>query len=333
MPDADSPGLQVEGGSLPVGDVVRLLDQHLADVVELLGGDKCGDGRDVVHDDGRGRGVTLGKSKRRGRHAPVLPGSSHNRRPRRRGTSPRRTAPATRRRSGSARTRRPSSSARARRSPCRRARASCTSSPASQDLQAPLHRQGRGSLQDLQDGHRGRVAADRLLPVQRGRPRQVRHLVVDKSGPLPTKIRPGRGTNGLERSLVTPGKPVPIKGSNGTVTVSCNACRAARPGSVIRRCGSKRSGVADRADVELELDLVRDEHAAGLERGVPGEAPVLAVDGDVTLEADPDVAERVLSGAGLLEDDRDRLGGALDGQVAGDASSRRRRARRTSRRR
>ena len=33
-----------------------------------------------------------------------------------------------------------------------------------------------GSLQDVQDGDRGRVAAERLLPVQRGRPRQVRDL-------------------------------------------------------------------------------------------------------------------------------------------------------------
>ena len=53
------------------------------------------------------------------------------------------------------------------------------------------------------------------------------------------------------------------------------------------------SGVADRGDVELELDLVGDEDAAGLERGVPGEAPVLAVDGGLALEADADVAERV----------------------------------------
>ena len=45
--------------------------------------------------------------------------------------------------------------------------------------------------------------------------------VVDKSGPLPTKIRPAHGTNGLSVPWVTPGKPVPIKGPNGTVTVSC----------------------------------------------------------------------------------------------------------------
>ena len=85
---------------------------------------------------------------------------------------------------------------------------------------------------------------------------------------------------------------------------------------------SDRSGGADRRDVELELDLLGDEDAAGLERGVPGQAPVLAVDGGATLEADAQVAERVLGGTGLLEDDRDGLGDVLDGQVAGDRPSR-----------
>ena len=83
--------------------------------------------------------------------------------------------------------------------------------------------------------------------------------------------------------------------------------------------GSEReSGVLDGGDVELQLDLLGDEHAAGLERGVPGEAPVLAVDGDLALEAHAEVAERVLSGAGLLEHDGDGLAGVLDGQVTGD---------------
>src|SRR5262245_17486665 len=58
-------------------------------------------------------------------------------------------------------------------------------------------------------------------------------------------------------------------------------------------CVWRSSGVADRGDVELELDLLGDEDAAGLERGVPGQAPVLAVDGRAALEADAQVAERV----------------------------------------
>src|SRR5262245_20174108 len=35
----------------------------------------------------------------------------------------------------------------------------------------------------------------------------------------------------------------------------------------------------DELDVELELDVVADRHSPGLERGVPLDAPVLAVDG------------------------------------------------------
>src|SRR4029078_13124274 len=80
---------------------------------------------------------------------------------------------------------------------------------------------------------------------------------------------------------------------------------------------SSRS-VGDRGDVDLELDLVRDQEAAGLERGVPGQAPLLAVQGGAALEAEAGVAERGLGGAGQLEVDRDRLGDVLDGQVAGD---------------
>ena len=85
-----------------------------------------------------------------------------------------------------------------------------------------------------------------------------------------------------------------------------------------RRLGRIGSGALDRADVEVQLDPLGDEHAAGLERGVPGQAPVLAVDGGAALEADAQVAEGVTGRAGLLELDRDRLGDALDGQVAGD---------------
>src|SRR5215212_4537502 len=78
------------------------------------------------------------------------------------------------------------------------------------------------------------------------------------------------------------------------------------------------SGVLDRGDLELEDDLVADEDAAGLERGVPGDAVVLAADRDRALEADALVAERVLSGALELEGHRDPVRHVLDGQVAGD---------------
>src|SRR4051812_12757165 len=84
-------------------------------------------------------------------------------------------------------------------------------------------------------------------------------------------------------------------------------------------CGARRaSGLLDGRDVELEADLVGDEHAAGLERGVEGDAPVLAVDRGGALEAGADVAERVLGEAGELEGHGDRLGGVADREVTGD---------------
>ena len=89
--------------------------------------------------------------------------------------------------------------------------------------------------------------------------------------------------------------------------------------------GSAGVGGADGGDLELEDDLLADEDAAGFERGVPVDAPVLAVDRGGALEADALVAVGIDGGAGVLEVDGDRLGDALDGQVAGDPVVRRRR--------
>src|SRR3954447_21370886 len=97
---------------------------------------------------------------------------------------------------------------------------------------------------------------------------------------------------------------------------------AARPPLRERWTGRMRFGAAsgglDGRDLELERDLLAHQHAAGLQRGVPGDAPVLAVDGDAALEADPVVAERVLGGALELQRDGHGLRDVLDGQVAGD---------------
>src|SRR3954449_13624856 len=82
--------------------------------------------------------------------------------------------------------------------------------------------------------------------------------------------------------------------------------------------GATRSGVVGSADgrnLELQRDLLADEHAPGLQRRVPGHAEVLAVDRGPALESDAMVAERVDGGAGVVEIDRDRLGDALDGEV------------------
>src|SRR6476469_7338696 len=84
------------------------------------------------------------------------------------------------------------------------------------------------------------------------------------------------------------------------------------------RVKQEDSGALAGRDVELQLDLLGDQHAAGLERGVPGQVPVLAVDRGRTLEADAQVAEGVTRRAGGLELEGDRLRDALDGQVAGD---------------
>src|SRR5689334_12163244 len=77
------------------------------------------------------------------------------------------------------------------------------------------------------------------------------------------------------------------------------------------------SGGLDRRDVELEDDLLADEDATGLERGVPLDAPVTTVDGRAALEAGAQVAERVACGAGVLPGDRHRLGDILEGEVPG----------------
>src|SRR4051794_25748725 len=77
-----------------------------------------------------------------------------------------------------------------------------------------------------------------------------------------------------------------------------------------------RSGVLDGGDLELERDLVAHQETTGLERGVPGHAVVAAVDRHGPFEAQTQVAERVGRRALVRERDRDRVGHALDGQVA-----------------
>src|ERR1044071_7636670 len=91
-----------------------------------------------------------------------------------------------------------------------------------------------------------------------------------------------------------------------------------RPRSMIWPRGST-SGALDRRDVEVQLDLVGNEDATGLQGRVPGEAPLGAQDLGLALEAHALVAERVLRGAVELQVDGERLGGAEDLQVTGDA--------------
>src|SRR6478752_5596078 len=75
------------------------------------------------------------------------------------------------------------------------------------------------------------------------------------------------------------------------------------------------SGLLDRGDVEGELDLVADQHAAAFESGVVRQAPVAAADGGGAVEADPDVAVGVGDLAVERQVDGDRAADALDGEV------------------
>src|SRR3954451_5019639 len=75
-------------------------------------------------------------------------------------------------------------------------------------------------------------------------------------------------------------------------------------------------GALDSGNVELELDLLADEDAALVEREVPGQVPVATVDRRFALEADAEAAPRVHRGASELPVDGDRVGLAVDGEVA-----------------
>src|SRR5882757_3949583 len=101
----------------------------------------------------------------------------------------------------------------------------------------------------------------------------------------------------------------PVSGSTGCCSsIGCRGWSAtAPPGSA-----------ADGGDVELQADLLRDQHATGLQGGVEVHAPVLAVDGGLALEACPLVAVGVGGHAGVLEVHGHRVGDALDGEVAGE---------------
>src|SRR3546814_3128690 len=78
----------------------------------------------------------------------------------------------------------------------------------------------------------------------------------------------------------------------------------AEPARTVDRWGSAGVVGADGGDLELEGDLLADEHAAGFQGGVPVDAPVLAVDGGGALEADAGVVVRVDGAAAVLEVDR-----------------------------
>src|SRR5215216_2946561 len=85
-----------------------------------------------------------------------------------------------------------------------------------------------------------------------------------------------------------------------------------------RRCFVCSSVLLDGLDLELEADLLAHQDTAALERGVPGEAEVLAVDLGAGREAGPAAAPRVGRPTVVLDVESDRPGDAVDGQVAGE---------------
>src|SRR5699024_3297132 len=70
----------------------------------------------------------------------------------------------------------------------------------------------------------------------------------------------------------------------------------------------------DRRDVHVDLDFFADQHATRLERGVPVQAPLLAVDGHTALQPEAFVAERVGCESGVRHVHGHRFGDVLDRQ-------------------
>src|SRR5690606_17427289 len=75
---------------------------------------------------------------------------------------------------------------------------------------------------------------------------------------------------------------------------------------------------ADGRALDLDGDLLADQYATGLERLVPGEAEVLAVDLGLGREAEDVLAPRVGGGAAELDVEGDLLGHVPDGEVTDD---------------
>src|SRR5438128_645462 len=78
--------------------------------------------------------------------------------------------------------------------------------------------------------------------------------------------------------------------------------------------GGDRARGLDGLDLDRDLDLVADEHAAGLEELVPRQAEVLAVDRRRGGEAGAIAPPRILDPTRGFDLDDDRLRGAADGQ-------------------
>src|SRR6478736_1555748 len=103
---------------------------------------------------------------------------------------------------------------------------------------------------------------------------------------------------------------------DGTERAGSTTSPARESGGWSRAEPARDGSGPDELDVEVELDLLRDEHAAALEGHVPLEAPVLAVDLALGGEAGAGAAPRVAADAVELELELDRDRGALDREIA-----------------
>ena len=79
-------------------------------------------------------------------------------------------------------------------------------------------------------------------------------------------------------------------------------------------------GGLDGRDVDQQLHVIGDEHVAVGKRLVPLEIELAPINGPFELEADALVAPRVLTVLGDLAGELDRLGDALDRDLAGQAN-------------
>src|SRR5262245_24851293 len=72
----------------------------------------------------------------------------------------------------------------------------------------------------------------------------------------------------------------------------------------------------DQLQLDVDLDLIADQPAAGLERHVPIQAPLLAADLSLRIKPGAGGAPRRRGLAGVLDVQRDGLGHVADGQIA-----------------
>src|SRR5688572_9113998 len=98
----------------------------------------------------------------------------------------------------------------------------------------------------------------------------------------------------------------------------------ARWSQPVRKSGQARRSLSDLhfeaacLDLEAELDLVADEHTAALERLVPVQPEVLAVELSLRPEPGDLDARRVDAAPLVLRRERDRTGDVLDRDLAFD---------------